>query len=289
MAPSVLLVRTDGVNDRIGSRWRGPGALPTSVLVTGATGGLGQAICRHFAGLGVEVVLAGRDGERLAGLRAEGVGSSTVEADLSTDEGATTLIAAADAVDALVLNAGVASLGALHRRTPESIGEELMVNLVVPARVASSVIDRWRPRGFGSMVFVSSLAAKNWRPGMATYSASKAGLRALVWALRQEHSASQLHVGLVTPGPIRDAGMFASTASGAPRWWPTRSPDDVARGVERSLRHRVGEVTVAPGVLRAWAALAAASPRANARVNGLLGADELLDRFTQRSDAGDCP
>lgn len=262
--------------------------LPRSVLVTGATGGLGQAIARHLTACGSEVVLGGRDPQRLAQLQAEGVGARIAVADLAAPEGSDALVGAAVDVDAVVLNAGLNVVARLADRTPAGVADELAVNLVTPAVVAARLLAAWRERGHGSLVFVSSLAAKNWRPHLATYAASKAGVRALAWSLRQEHDPADIHVGLVTPGPIREAGMFAAAAPQA-SWWPSRSPDDVARAVERSLVHRVGEVTVAPAVLRAWAALAAATPRGNAAVNRLLRMDALVERHATGGTTSDRP
>jgi len=255
-------------------------ALPRSVVVTGASGGIGEAIARELARAGSSVTLSGRNERSLVSLADELPGATVLAADLETDEGVDRLVDAARAADGLVLNAGLSATGRVHRSDPDLLASVLAVNLTVPLVVAARVLPQWVERGSGALVVVGSMAAKNWRGSMAAYNASKAGVRALTWSLRQEHVGTAVHIGLVTPGPIREVGMFARQSSDMPAWFPTRSADDVGAAVVRSIREGPGEIAVAPSVLRLWGALAATSPSTNALLNRLLRADQLVDRYT---------
>src|SRR6187200_3681738 len=98
------------------------------VLLTGATGGLGEAIARALAERGADLVLSGRRADALATLAKE-LGAETLACDLADRDELERLVTAAGDVDVLVANAGLPGSGSLQRMEPEEIDRVLEVNL----------------------------------------------------------------------------------------------------------------------------------------------------------------
>ena len=88
-----------------------------------------------------------------------------------------------------------------------------------------------------TLVFVSSLAGKAASVGSSLYSATKFGLRGFAAGLREDLHGSGVGVTVVFPGFVAEAGMFADSGVGLPRWVGTRTPDQVAAAVVRGIEH----------------------------------------------------
>lgn len=246
----------------------------SSVLVTGATGGLGVAIARRVSGEGARVVVSGRRADALAPLVAE-LGATSVVADLSTEDGVAALAEAAAEVDVLVANAGMPGVGELDSFTPEQIDRVLAVNLRAPIMLARLVGEHMLARGRGHVVFISSLSGKSATPVSSLYNATKFGLRGFALALRQDWQPRGVGVSCVNPGPIADAGMFHDGGGALPPGVKQRTPDDVAAAVVRAVRTGRAEIDVAAPVLRVGAFLAQVAPQTSARLSRLAGADRV--------------
>ena len=146
------------------------------VLVTGATGGIGQAIARAFAARGADLIVSGRRADVLEPLAAE-VGGHAVVRDLGNRDDVARLAAEAAAVDVLVANAALPASGMLTELTPEQIDRMLEVNLRAPVALARALSPGMIERRRGHLVFISSLAGKAASPASSIYSATKFGLR----------------------------------------------------------------------------------------------------------------
>jgi short-subunit dehydrogenase len=240
------------------------------VLLTGATGGIGAAIARAFAGHGADLVLSGRRGEVLEPLAAE-VGGRAVVADLASREDLDRLLAEAGEVDVLVANAGNPASGALTELSQEQIDRMLEVNLRAPIALARGLAPQMMSRGTGQMVFISSLAGKAAAPSSSIYSATKFGLRGFALGLREDLRPHGIGVSVVLPGFIRDAGMFADANVELPRGVGTRTPEHVAAAVIRAVERNRGEVEVAPLGLRLGAGFASVAPELAASVQRKIG------------------
>ncbi len=192
-----------------------------SALLTGATGGLGRAIAAALAGRGAELILSGRKAEALEALASElpGDGHRTLPADLAEPGAAEKLAAEAGDVDILVANAGLPGTGRLTDFTTEQLTGALRVNLEAPMLLARALEPAMLERGSGHMVFVSSLSGKSATPLSSIYNATKFGLRGFALGLRADLDPLGIGVSIVSPGTIREAGMYAD--SGAP---PTPRP-----------------------------------------------------------------
>ena len=215
------------------------------VLVTGATGGIGQAIARTIAARGATLILSGRRMEVLEPL-ASALGARAIACDLASREDVQRLIAEAGELDVLIANAALPASGAFTELTQEEIDRMLEVNLRAPIALAHAVAPAMVARGGGHIVFVSSLSGKVASPASSIYSATKFGLRGFALGLREDLRPHGVGVSVVLPGFIRDAGMFADAGVELPRGVGTRTPDDVAAGVIRAIERNRAEVEVAP-------------------------------------------
>jgi uncharacterized protein len=216
----------------------------TTVLVTGASGGLGRAIARALHAAGAKLVLTGRNAESLRAA-ADETGARVVIADLARGDEVARCLDEAGPIDVLVANAGMPGTGALLSFSAEQIDRALDVNLRAPMQMARRAAEAMVARGRGHIVFVSSIAGKVATQGSSVYSATKFGMRGFALALRADLREHQVGVSTIFPGFIRDAGMFADSGVKLPRGAGTRSPDDVARAVVRAVRKNPAEIDVA--------------------------------------------
>lgn len=256
----------------------------TVALVTGANGGIGQAIARALHRAGAKLVLSGRREEALAPVVRE-TGARVVVADLQKREDVSRLIRESGEVDILVANAALPASGPLLDFTEEQIDRALEVNLRAPLVMARHLGEKMRERGSGQIVFISSIAGKVASTGTALYSATKFGLRGLSLGLREDLHGSGVGVTTVFPGFIRDAGMFADTGVALPPGVGTRSPEDVAAAVLEAVRDNPAEIDVAAIEQRAGAFLAGVSPALAGLVGRVARADVLSAKIAdgQRS------
>jgi uncharacterized protein len=246
----------------------------STVLITGATGGIGQAIARALNARGAKLILTGRRSDVLEPLAAE-TGGRALAVDLSDRGEVARLAAEAGEVDILVANAALPASGTLETFTVEEIDRALEVNLRAPIILAHELVPAMSARGRGQLVFISSLSGKVTSPGAAIYNASKFGLRGFAGALRSDLRASGVGVSAVFPGFIRDAGMFADARVELPPGVGTRSPEDVAKAVVTAIEKNRGEIDVAPMPLRLSSAFAGIAPGIAASISRRMGADEI--------------
>jgi short-subunit dehydrogenase len=254
-----------------------------SALVTGATGGLGEAICRALADRGARIIMSGRRADVLEPLALE-LGARPVVCDLADRRDLESLLSQAGEVDILIANAGVPADGPIDEYTSEQIDRALQVNLRAPILTAHALMPGMVERGRGHMVFMSSLSGKVATPGSALYSATKFGLRGFASALRQDLWDTGVGVSAIFPGPIREAGMFAQAGVEMPAFAATRSPRQVGQAVVRAIERNRAEIDVASPPLRWASALAGVAPSTMAGLNRRLGAGRLAEKLA-RSEA----
>ncbi|MFN8131576.1 MAG: SDR family NAD(P)-dependent oxidoreductase [Solirubrobacteraceae bacterium] len=249
-----------------------------TILLTGATGGIGAAIARAAVARGAALVLTGRQADVLDALAAEVRGRAIV-ADLAEPGAAAALAEQAGPVDVLIANAALPASGPVLEYTPEQIDRSVGVNLTVPIQLARALAPGMVERGAGHVVFMSSLSGKAATPGTSLYSATKFGLRGFASGLRQDLHGTGVGVSTVFPGFVRDAGMFHDTGTRLPKWVGTVSPGDVAESTLRAIEHDRAETDVAPFGLRAGSAFASLFPEAAARLARRLGSDVVSRRM----------
>lgn len=251
-------------------------------MVTGASGGIGHAIARGLAERGARLLLTGRRADVLEQLGSE-LGARGLAADLS-DRAELERVAAAALeaeVDVLVANAGVPASGQLDQLSATEVDRMLDVNLRAPIALAHRLTPMMVRRGGGQLVFVSSLAGQVSSPASSMYSATKFGLRGFALGLREDLRSQGVGVSLVVPGFIRDAGMYADAGVKLPAGVATRSPEEVAAGVIRTIERNPAELYVAPLSLRLGAAIGSVAPAPAALASRLMGAGRIAARFAE--------
>ena len=220
-------------------------------LVTGATGGIGDAIARALHARGAHVLLSGRRQEALDEIAGRlGERTEVLVADLAERDAPTRLAEAAGAVDVLVANAALPASGRVEDFSHDEIDRALDVNLRAPIQLTRALLPGMLGRGRGHVVFVSSLSGKTASPRSGIYSATKFGLRGFASGLREDVEAKGIGVTVVFPGFVSDAGLFAESGVKLPPWVGTRTPEQVAAAVVRGIEHERAELDVAPLGLR---------------------------------------
>jgi len=251
-------------------------------LLTGATGGLGLAIAAALARRGATLVLSSRKADELELLAASlpGSGHRSVVADLAEPGAAERLAGEAGEVDVLVANAGLPASGRLESFSALEIERAVRVNLEAPIQLARALVEPLCERGRGQLVFVSSLSGKATTARQSLYSATKFGLRGFALGLRQDLAGTGVGVSLVSPGFVREAGMFADSGARAPRGLGTTTPDRVAAAVVRAIEEDRAETDVAPLLQRRLAGLAHRRPHLAARISSARAA-KVADRIAR--------
>ena len=257
-------------------------SLPGSLaLVTGATGGLGQAIAQALHERGARLIVSGRREAELSAV-ADRLGARAVVADLAVRHDVDRLLVEAADADILIANAAVPASGRIDELTRGEIDRMIEINLRSPIVMAQDLSAQMRSRGHGQIVFVGSLSGKAVGPSSSLYSTTKFGLRGFALALRQDLAASGVGVSLISPGFIRDAGMFHESGVKLPPGTGTRTPGDVARAVVRAIEQDPAELEVAPVPLRLGAAVASIAPGLAERASRRLGSYRVARDLAER-------
>lgn len=168
------------------------------MLVTGAARAIGRATVEVLAGRGYDVVATARDPALLEGLPA----AQVLPLDVSDEASVLAAVEAAGELDAVVNNAGLPGSGPLETYPLDSFNRVLAVNTVGPLRMAQAVVPRWRERGSGVLVNVSSVQGKIGTPLEGVYAASKHALEALSESLHFELGHFGIRVVIIEPGYI---------------------------------------------------------------------------------------
>ena len=252
-----------------------------TILLTGATGGLGHAIAAAFAARGARLVLSGRRPEVLESLAASLPDAVVAAADLNDPASVRVLAEAHAGVDVVVANAGMPGSGALESFSEEEIDRVLDVNLRAPVMLARLYVPRMKERGSGHLVFMSSLSARAPVAVGALYAATKFGLRGFGASLRADLRGTGIGVSIVAPGFVHDAGMFADSGAELPPGFRTVSPERVADATVSAVERDRGEITVAPLELRLGTVLASVAPDLASKVSNKLGGERIAERMAE--------
>ena len=178
-----------------------------NALVTGASGGIGGAIARALHAAGARVGLSGTRAGALDALAGElGDGAFAVPADLSSADGAKTLVKDAEAalggIDILVNNAGLTRDQLAIRMSDEDWQTVLNVNLTAAFRLSRGCLRGMMKKRWGRIVSVTSIVGVTGNPGQANYAASKAALIGMSKSLAQEVASLNITVNCAAPGFI---------------------------------------------------------------------------------------
>lgn len=229
---------------------------PRTVLVTGASSGIGRATALQLARAGDNLVLVSRSPEVLAEVAAdcaqEGAKASVIEADVADS---TAVEAAFDravaefgVVDAVVHSAAVLAYGRFEDVPTAVFDRAMTVNVLGTANVARAALRHFGEAGEGTLVVVGSLLGRVSVPYLSGYASSKWAVHGLVRALQIEARRTPgIRIGLVSPGGVNtpiyhQSGTYLSRHGRPPP--PVDSPEKVARAVVRSIDHPQRDVSV---------------------------------------------
>jgi len=234
-----------------------------SALVTGASGGIGQAIVRALHRQGAAVQLHGRREEALSTLATElGDRAEVMTADLSRAEEVHRLADRASGIDIFVANAGLPGTGELGDYTLEEADRVLDVNLRSAVHLTHALLPAMLERGRGHLIYISSIAGKTPAVGASLYAATKFGLRGFALSLHEDLRGTGVGVSAIFPGFIAEAGLWGDTGLTLPRGsGRLRTPDDVAEAVLRAIDTNRPEIDVAPVLQRSGGWFTGFAPR----------------------------
>ena len=182
-----------------------------TVLITGASSGIGATYAQRFARRGHDLVLVARDKARLDALASRlheehGVTVAVLQADLTqaADLAAVEARLREDArIGILINNAGMAQTGSLAQQTGESIDRLITLNTTAPARLAAAVAARFAQAGTGAIVNIGSVVGFAPELGMTIYGATKAFVLFLSQGLNLEPAPKGVYVQAVLPAATR--------------------------------------------------------------------------------------
>jgi len=211
-----------------------------TVLVTGGTSGIGEAIARAYAAEGADVVITGRSderGRRIAdSLTKDGTQMRFIRADLGNFDDVQRLARQADRVDVLVNDAGAFPFGPTAEVDSDVFDSTYALNVKAPFFLTGAFAPRMAANGGGAIVNVSTMVASFGMPGMALYGSTKAALELLTKTWAAEYGPQGVRVNAVAPGPTRTPGTEAmgdnldQIAATLPLGRPA-SPEEIANAV----------------------------------------------------------
>lgn len=181
-----------------------------TVLVTGATGGIGESIARALHAQGATIGISGRNKEKLDALAASlGGRVHVLPADLSdaaaTDKLVEDSIAAMSRIDILINNAGLTKDNLALRLKDEDWQAVLDVNLTAPFRLARACLKGMMKNRWGRIVNITSIVGVTGNPGQTNYAASKAGMIGWSKSMAAEIASRNVTVNCIAPGFIATA------------------------------------------------------------------------------------
>ena len=216
--------------------------LGRSVLVAGASGGLGSAIAHDLAARGATLTLVARDPERLGAVDVDG---HRVSLDLrdpnSCDAAVNATLAHAGRLDVVVNAVGVVAFGLVDDVSVDAMEELFLTNTFIPIGLAKAALPVIEPGG--TIVNISGVIAEQNLPGMAVYGASKAAVRSFDEALAREGRRRKIRVIDARP-PHTETGLAARAVEGtAPKMPQGANPKHVARVIVDAI---AGDTTDLP-------------------------------------------
>jgi hypothetical protein len=254
-----------------------------TVLVTGASSGIGREVALAFAGAGANVVLVARRAKVLAGVASEarklGAKALAIPTDVTKPASVAACFARAvkhfGTVDVVVNNAGVMIPSKVEETSDVDLQAMLDVNLFGAMHVMQQAMKVMRAEGRGHIVNVASLAGRRGFSPLGGYCATKFALVGLTEALRLEVGTDDIHVALVMPGVVDTP--LATNAQRDPlvnMSWPEQlnmPPSWVVQCILLAIRFRLTEIAVPPGTALLEKLAALAPGTTDSLLRGVLG------------------
>lgn len=177
-----------------------------TILVTGASSGIGKAVAIECSKMGATVIITGRNEERLDDTfsQLEGDGHCAVIADLTTAEGIEKILQQSDQISGAVFCAGVIMVRPFHFCDIDNVRSLMDVNFFSPVHICQQLVKKKKVhRDGGSLVFISSVSGTLVSvPASSIYSASKGALNGLVKGMALDMASKKIRVNAVSPGMV---------------------------------------------------------------------------------------
>ena len=222
-----------------------------SAIITGAGRGIGRATAVELSRLGYRVGLMARtESELKETARLCGPGALVLPADVADASAAAGVVARAKqgfgSIDAFIHNAGTAPVAEIDKLTPDQWRAIIDTNLSAAYYFCRELWPIWRIQGHGTVVLISSVAARNPFMGLTAYGAAKAGLNALGLGLAREGAAIGVRVHTIAPGAVETQMLRGVVSKEQVPTEKSLDPKDVAevivQCVRGELRYTSGEV-----------------------------------------------
>jgi NAD(P)-dependent dehydrogenase (short-subunit alcohol dehydrogenase family) len=187
-----------------------------TILVTGASSGIGRQTAISISEMGAAVIITGRNETKLAETSAllKGSGHQVLIADLLSEKERNDLVEKLPQLDGIVHSAGVVKPFPIKFINTEKINETLNINYEIPVLLMAGILRKKKLNAKASVVFISSVASKHPYKGGALYAGSKAALEAFSKVLAQEHAAQGIRSNCISPAMVKTA-MFDVFEQGA--------------------------------------------------------------------------
>lgn len=256
-----------------------------TVLLTGASRGIGAFIAKTLSREGADVIGVARSEEGLNNTKAEvkldGGTFHSFPFDLNKINELPKLVDQANAIngniDILVNNAGIERYSEYQDYSADDVKDVIKLNLHVPMEITRLLLPSMLKRG-GHIVSVASLAGKKGVAFNTPYSASKAGLIMWTDGMRQELRGSRVGISVICPGYISDAGMFHDGHVDPPALLGSSKPQAVADAVVKAIKNNSAEIIVNSGPIKPLLAIGQISPGFGDTVVRKFGVPELSKR-----------
>ena len=175
-----------------------------TILITGASSGIGQSVAAECSKMGAKVIITGRNEERLQQTfeMLEGSGHIQIAVDISTLDGIKQLIDNIPIIDGLLNNAGITSTKPISFITENELDRIMNINLDAPIYLTNLLVKKKKISRGGSIVFTSSIGRYIVTPGNSMYAATKGALSAFMKNAAIELAAKHIRCNAILPGMI---------------------------------------------------------------------------------------
>ena len=222
---------------------------PRSILITGASSGIGEALALHYARSGVTLFISGRNAGRIefvaAACRHRGAVVETAVVDVANQPAMRAWIEQADAkepLDLVVANAGISGGTGAGGEMEAQVREIFSVNVDGVFNTIWPALPLMKARGRGQIAVISSLAAFSAWPGAPAYSASKAAVRFYGEALRTSLLGTGVRVSVVCPGFVKSRMTAVNDYTMPLLMDPEKAARIIAKGLHQN-RVRIASLT----------------------------------------------
>jgi short-subunit dehydrogenase len=232
------------------------------ILLTGATGGIGKHLALMLARKGANLILVGRDSNKLETLahqiQNQGGNAKTIVADFEIAGTAQKVVQQAtiafDGVDILINNAAILDFILFDNQSPERIAQMVQTNVTAPIQLANAMLPHFRSNHQGQLVMIGSILGSLGFPHYATYCATKFAIHGFSQALRRELVDTNISVTYIAPRsintPMNDAATLAMLAKTGGN---VDEPEKVAAIIVKAIEHQKQEVFIGqPESFFAW-------------------------------------